>query len=118
MTGYSVKTEVISILQLKDHGIVCCVCSDHSVAILHLQKRVCLLHARKHLFPVKKIKFDPVENLLIVGCEDNSVYIWEIETGKNRGIFCLLSWSFVCHGELYKPNIIEDQSRNPPHGIY
>ncbi|KAM8998208.1 WD repeat-containing protein 72 isoform 6-T6 [Ara ararauna] len=67
--------------QLKDHGIVCCVCSDHSVAILHLQKRVCLLHARKHLFPVKKIKFDPVENLLIVGCEDNSVYIWEIETG-------------------------------------
>ncbi|XP_075362120.1 WD repeat-containing protein 72 isoform X2 [Mycteria americana] len=67
--------------KLKDHNIVCCVCSDHSVAILHLQKRVCLLHARKHLFPVKKIKFDPVENLLIVGCEDDSVYIWEIETG-------------------------------------
>uniref|UniRef100_A0A8C6K2X3 WDR72-like alpha-solenoid domain-containing protein n=1 Tax=Melopsittacus undulatus TaxID=13146 RepID=A0A8C6K2X3_MELUD len=67
--------------KLKDHGIVCCVCSDHSVAILHLQKRVCLLHARKHQFPVKKIKFDPVENLLIVGCEDDSVYIWEIETG-------------------------------------
>ncbi|XP_075620833.1 WD repeat-containing protein 72 isoform X2 [Balearica regulorum gibbericeps] len=67
--------------RLEDHSIVCCVCGDHSVAILHLQKRVCLLHARKHLFPVKKIKFDPVENLLIVGCEDNSVYIWEIETG-------------------------------------
>ncbi|XP_053934102.1 WD repeat-containing protein 72 isoform X1 [Cuculus canorus] len=67
--------------RLKDDSIVCCVCSDHSVAILHLQKSVCLLHARKHLFPVKKIKFDPVENLLIVGCEDDSVYIWEIETG-------------------------------------
>ncbi|KAJ7407986.1 WD repeat-containing protein 72 [Pitangus sulphuratus] len=67
--------------RVKDQSIVCCVCSDHSVAILHLQKRVCLLHARKHLFPVKKIKFDPVENLLIVGCEDDSVYIWEIETG-------------------------------------
>uniref|UniRef100_A0A8B9ZBW3 WD repeat domain 72 n=1 Tax=Buteo japonicus TaxID=224669 RepID=A0A8B9ZBW3_9AVES len=67
--------------RLKDHSIVCCVCSDHSVAILHLQKRVCLLHARKHLFPVKKVKFDLVENLLIVGCEDDSVYIWEIETG-------------------------------------
>ncbi|XP_054693363.1 WD repeat-containing protein 72 isoform X2 [Grus americana] len=67
--------------RLEDLSIVCCVCSDHSVAILHLQKRVCLLHARKHFFPVKKIKFDPVENLLIVGCEDNSVYIWEIETG-------------------------------------
>ncbi|XP_054243982.1 WD repeat-containing protein 72 [Indicator indicator] len=67
--------------RLKDHSIVCCVCSDHSVAILHLQRRVCLLNARKHLFPVKKIKFDPLENLLIVGCEDESVYIWEIETG-------------------------------------
>ncbi|NXF02226.1 WDR72 protein, partial [Smithornis capensis] len=65
----------------KEQSIVCCVCSDHSVAILHLEKGVCLLHARRHLFPVKKIKFDPVENLLIVGCEDNSVYIWEIETG-------------------------------------
>ncbi|RMB94406.1 hypothetical protein DUI87_29217 [Hirundo rustica rustica] len=68
-------------LKLKDQSIVCCVCSDHSVAILHLQKRQCLLHARKHLFPVKKIKFDPLENVLVVGCEDNSVYIWEIETG-------------------------------------
>ncbi|KAM9223944.1 WD repeat-containing protein 72 [Leptosomus discolor] len=67
--------------KLKDHSTVYCVCSDHSVALLHLQKRVCLLHARKHLFPVKKIKFDPVENILIVGCEDDSVYIWEIETG-------------------------------------
>ncbi|XP_030911813.1 WD repeat-containing protein 72 [Geospiza fortis] len=67
--------------RLKDQSIVYCVCSDHSVAILHLQKRQCLLHARKHLFPVKKIKFDPLENVLIVGCEDNSVYIWEIETG-------------------------------------
>ncbi|KAM6308748.1 WD repeat-containing protein 72 [Aegotheles albertisi] len=67
--------------RLKDHSIVCCMFSDHSVALLHLQKRLCLLHARKHLFPVKKIIFNPIENLLIVGCEDDSVYIWEIETG-------------------------------------
>ncbi|XP_065590379.1 WD repeat-containing protein 72 [Cyrtonyx montezumae] len=67
--------------ELKYHSIVCCVCSDHSVAILNLQKKVCLLHARKHLFPVKKIKFDPNEDLLIVWCEDDSVYVWEIETG-------------------------------------
>uniref|UniRef100_A0A8C7A181 WD repeat domain 72 n=1 Tax=Nothoprocta perdicaria TaxID=30464 RepID=A0A8C7A181_NOTPE len=64
-----------------NQSIVCCVCRDHSVAVLHLQDGVCLLHARKHLFPVKMIKLDPVENLLIVGCEDDSVYIWEIETG-------------------------------------
>ncbi|XP_067412232.1 WD repeat-containing protein 72 [Emydura macquarii macquarii] len=67
--------------RLKGHRIVCCICSDHSVALLHLQERVCLLHARKHLFPVKMIKWHLAENLLIVGCEDDSVYIWEIETG-------------------------------------
>eukprot|EP00076_Gallus_gallus_P044298 XP_025009836.1 WD repeat-containing protein 72 isoform X3 [Gallus gallus] len=67
--------------KLQYHSVVCCVCSDHSVAVLHLQKKVCLLHARKHLFPVKKIKFDPMEGLLIIGCEDDSVYVWEIETG-------------------------------------
>lgn len=84
-----------SVLQLKDESIVCCVCSDHSVAILHLQKGQCLLHARKHLFPVKKIKFDPLENVLVVGCEDNSVYIWDIETGNNtKGSFYLF-WSFA-----------------------
>uniref|UniRef100_A0A8D0GGW4 WD repeat domain 72 n=1 Tax=Sphenodon punctatus TaxID=8508 RepID=A0A8D0GGW4_SPHPU len=68
-------------LSPENNRIVCCVCSDHSVALLHLQERVCLLHARKHLFPVKVIKWHPVEKLLIVGCEDDTVYIWEIETG-------------------------------------
>ncbi|XP_038605972.1 WD repeat-containing protein 72 [Tachyglossus aculeatus] len=67
--------------RLKEHGIVCCVCSDHSVALLHLEERSCLLRARKHLFPVRIIKWHPEENFLIVGCEDDSVYIWEIETG-------------------------------------
>ncbi|XP_026504333.1 WD repeat-containing protein 72 [Terrapene carolina triunguis] len=67
--------------RLNGHRIVCCICSDHSVALLHLQERVCLLHARKHLFPVKMIKWHLAENLLIVGCEDDSVYVWEIETG-------------------------------------
>lgn len=31
-------------------------------------------------FPVRMIKWHPVENFLIVGCADDSVYIWEIET--------------------------------------
>lgn len=83
-------------MQFRDASVVCCVCSDHSVAVLHLQKKVCLLHARKHLFPVKKIKFDPVENLLIVGCEDESVYIWEVETGNNSEGFLLTFPNFVC----------------------
>lgn len=98
-----------SVLQLKDQSIVCCLCSDHSVAILHLQKRQCLLHARKHLFPVKKIKFDPLENVLIVGCEDNSVYIWEIETGNNTkghpicfDVLVTFLKVFLSHGVIYR----------------
>ncbi|XP_010607358.1 WD repeat-containing protein 72 isoform X3 [Fukomys damarensis] len=60
---------------------VCCVCGDHSVALLHLEEKRFLLQARKHLFPVTAIKWHPVENFLIVGCADDSAYIWEIETG-------------------------------------
>ncbi|XP_040198647.1 WD repeat-containing protein 72 isoform X1 [Rana temporaria] len=58
-----------------------CICSDNSVALLNLQDRICFFHARKHLFPVKTMKWHPVEEALVVGCEDGSVYVWEIETG-------------------------------------
>lgn len=61
---------------------MCCVCSDHSVALLHLEEKRPLMQARKHLFPVTTVRWHPVENFLIVGCADDSAYIWEIETGK------------------------------------
>ncbi|XP_048188976.1 WD repeat-containing protein 72 isoform X2 [Perognathus longimembris pacificus] len=67
--------------RFRDDRIICCVCGDHSVSLLHLEGRSCLLRARKHLFPVRTIRWHPVENFLIVGCADDSVYIWEIETG-------------------------------------
>lgn len=73
------------LLQVSDGQILCCVCGDHSVALLHLEGRQCLLRARKHLFPVRTIRWHPVENFLIVGCADDSVYIWEIETGNQKG---------------------------------
>uniref|UniRef100_A0A2K6FM50 WD repeat domain 72 n=1 Tax=Propithecus coquereli TaxID=379532 RepID=A0A2K6FM50_PROCO len=67
--------------RVRGDQIICCVCSDHSVGLLHLEGKRCLLRARKHLFPVRMIKWHPIENFLIVGCADDSVYIWEIETG-------------------------------------
>nr|KAF6394288.1 WD repeat domain 72 [Pipistrellus kuhlii] len=67
--------------RLRSNQVVFCVCGDHSVALLHLEEKRFLFCARKHLFPVKVIKWHPVENFLIVGCADDSVYIWEIETG-------------------------------------
>ncbi|XP_045757850.1 WD repeat-containing protein 72 [Mirounga angustirostris] len=67
--------------RLRSDQVICCLCSNHSVAVLHLEGKRCLLHARKHLFPVRMIKWHPAENFLIVGCADDSAYIWEIETG-------------------------------------
>ncbi|XP_058012370.1 WD repeat-containing protein 72 isoform X2 [Ahaetulla prasina] len=66
----------------KGHSLVCCMCSDHSVILLHVQERACLMRARKHLFPVTALRWHPVENLLVVGCENDSVYVWDIETGS------------------------------------
>nr|XP_056721987.1 WD repeat-containing protein 72 [Euleptes europaea] len=67
--------------RFKGQRIVCCLCSDHSVALLHLQERACILHARNHLSPVRMLRWHPLENLLVVGCEDDSVSVWDIETG-------------------------------------
>ncbi|XP_048418473.1 WD repeat-containing protein 72-like isoform X2 [Stegostoma tigrinum] len=63
------------------HQCICCLANDNSVALLSLQYRTCLMHARKHLSPVKIIKWRPAEDLLIVGCDDGAAYIWDVETG-------------------------------------
>uniref|UniRef100_A0A8C4TDK0 WD repeat domain 72 n=1 Tax=Erpetoichthys calabaricus TaxID=27687 RepID=A0A8C4TDK0_ERPCA len=60
---------------------ICCLASDQSIALLNLPEQTCIMHARKHLFPVKTIKWRPVEDFLVVECEDGSVYVWEAETG-------------------------------------
>ncbi|ETE68053.1 WD repeat-containing protein 72, partial [Ophiophagus hannah] len=73
-------------LQRKGHRLVCCVCSDHSVVLFHVQERACLMRARKHLFPVTALRWHPMENLLVVGCENDSVYVWDIETGDRRSL--------------------------------
>ncbi|XP_042199954.1 WD repeat-containing protein 72 [Callorhinchus milii] len=60
---------------------ICCLANDNSVALLSLQCRTSLIHARKHLSPVRTIKWRPGEDLMVVGCDDGSVYVWDIETG-------------------------------------
>ncbi|XP_039626216.1 WD repeat-containing protein 72-like [Polypterus senegalus] len=65
----------------KVHKSICCLASDQSIALLNLPEQTCIMHARKHLFPVKTIKWRPVEDFLVVECEDGSVYVWEAETG-------------------------------------
>ena len=60
---------------------VCSIASDHSVAILSLKERKCIMSASRHLFPIQVIKWRPLDDFMIVGCSDGSVYVWQMETG-------------------------------------
>ncbi|KAI4880880.1 hypothetical protein NFI96_015353 [Prochilodus magdalenae] len=60
---------------------VCSVASDHSVGLLSLRERKCIMLASRHLFPIQVIKWRPCDDYLVVGCTDGSVYVWQMDTG-------------------------------------
>ena len=51
------------------------------MALLGVRERKCLLLAATHTFPVERIKWRALDDFLIVGCTDGSVYVWQMETG-------------------------------------
>uniref|UniRef100_A0A3B3ZKU6 Uncharacterized protein n=1 Tax=Periophthalmus magnuspinnatus TaxID=409849 RepID=A0A3B3ZKU6_9GOBI len=61
---------------------VCSVASDHSVGLLSLKERKCIMLASRHLFPIQVIKWRPADDYLVVGCSDGSVYVWQMDTGQ------------------------------------
>ncbi|CAH0550599.1 unnamed protein product [Brassicogethes aeneus] len=60
---------------------ICSVASDHSVTLLSLAERKCVCLASRHLFPVTNIKWRPMDDFMIIGCSDGTVYVWQMETG-------------------------------------
>lgn len=60
---------------------ICSVASDHSVCLLSLTERKCITLASRHLFPVVSIKWRPLDDFMIVGCSDGTVYVWQMDTG-------------------------------------
>ncbi|NXA10649.1 WDR7 protein, partial [Sapayoa aenigma] len=60
---------------------VCSVASDHSVGLLSLREKKCIMLASRHLFPIQVIKWRPPDDYLVVGCSDGSVYVWQMDTG-------------------------------------
>ncbi|XP_026686269.1 WD repeat-containing protein 7, partial [Diaphorina citri] len=60
---------------------ICSVASDHSVTLLSLAERKCVVLASRHLFPVTNIKWRPLDDFMIIGCSDGTVYVWQMETG-------------------------------------
>lgn len=55
--------------------------SDHSVTLLSLAELKCVCLASRHLFPVTNIKWRPLDDFMIIGCSDGTVYVWQMETG-------------------------------------
>uniref|UniRef100_A0A673YGD9 Anaphase-promoting complex subunit 4-like WD40 domain-containing protein n=1 Tax=Salmo trutta TaxID=8032 RepID=A0A673YGD9_SALTR len=75
--------EITQILNRVQH-CVCSVASDHSVGLLSLRERKCIMLASRHLFPIQVIKWRPCGDYLVVGCSDGSVYVWQMDTGETE----------------------------------
>lgn len=69
-------------VQTRVSHCVCSVASDHSVGLLSLRERKCIMLASRHLFPIQVIKWRPCDDYLVVGCSDGSVYVWQMDTGE------------------------------------
>lgn len=78
----------LSLLQTRVQHCVCSVASDHSVGLLSLRERKCIMLASRHLFPIQVIKWRPADDYLVVGCSDGSVYVWQMDTGEERRCCC------------------------------
>lgn len=65
------------------------------MTLLGLTERKCVVLASRHLFPVVTIKWRPLDDFMIVGCSDGSVYVWQMETGM------------VMHSTIFSSNQIE-----------
>lgn len=61
---------------------VCSIASDNSACLLSLKELKCLLLASRQQFPIIDVRWRPLDDFLLLRCEDDSVYVWQIETGN------------------------------------
>lgn len=81
VVGFCFNLFLSPFLQPRIQKCICSVASDHSVTLLSLSEKKCVTLASRHLFPVVSIKWRPLDDFLIVGCSDGTVYVWQMETG-------------------------------------
>lgn len=60
---------------------ICSVATDHSVAILSLRERKCVMLAASHTSMVTTIKWRPMDDFILVSCADGGLFVWQMETG-------------------------------------
>uniref|UniRef100_A0A915Q1S3 Anaphase-promoting complex subunit 4 WD40 domain-containing protein n=1 Tax=Setaria digitata TaxID=48799 RepID=A0A915Q1S3_9BILA len=51
-------------------------------ALLSLKENKCLLLASRQLFPIVDVKWRPLDNFLLLKCEDETVYVWQMDTAS------------------------------------
>ncbi|VDM11954.1 unnamed protein product [Wuchereria bancrofti] len=61
---------------------ICSIAGDNSAALLSLKENKCLLLASRQLFPIVEVKWRPLDNFLLLKCEDETVYVWQMDTGS------------------------------------
>ncbi|KAI6215429.1 hypothetical protein M3Y94_00384300 [Aphelenchoides besseyi] len=61
---------------------VCAIAGDNSAALLSLKENKCILLASRQQYPVVDVKWRPLDDFMLLKCEDNSVYVWQMETGN------------------------------------
>nr|CTP81986.1 BMA-RBC-2 [Brugia malayi] len=61
---------------------ICSIAGDNSAALLSLKENKCLLLASRQLFAIVEVKWRPLDNFLLLKCEDETVYVWQMDTGS------------------------------------
>jgi WD40 repeat protein len=61
---------------------VASVASDNSLALFSLKERRLVLLASRQFFPIQSVKWRPLDDFIVIGCTDGTVYVWQMETGE------------------------------------
>lgn len=61
---------------------ICAIAGDNSAALLSLKENKCILLASRQQCPILEVKWRPLDDFMLLRCEDNSVYVWQMETGN------------------------------------
>uniref|UniRef100_A0A914PX59 Uncharacterized protein n=1 Tax=Panagrolaimus davidi TaxID=227884 RepID=A0A914PX59_9BILA len=61
---------------------ICSIANDNSVALLSLKEKKCILLASRQIFPIIDIHWRPLDDLMMVRCTDDSLYVWQMETAN------------------------------------
>ncbi|KAL7075515.1 hypothetical protein ACQ4LE_005347 [Meloidogyne hapla] len=60
---------------------ICSIAADNSACFVSLKKLRCVLLASRQQFPIVDIRWRPLNDQILLKCEDDSIYVWNIETG-------------------------------------